>query len=421
MKRYTLILLTLLSGSLLAQNLSFTGQIRPRFELRDGYKTLSTEDATAAMFTSQRTRFTALFGTEGVKAGISFQDVRVWGDVPQLNFSDVNGTSVHEAWAEVDLNKFLSLRAGRQEIAYDDQRIFGGVDWTQQGRSHDALVLKVKPCPKSQIHLGVAYNQDAEALFGKDYTVAGNYKAMQYLWLHRDMDAIGISLLYLHNGMAYQGPSDSTQEIVYSHTLGPRITYSREKLSAVASFYLQSGKDAANRDLNAMYFSIEGNYQLTGKFKAGLGFEFLSGRDQDAAAEENGAFTPLYGTNHKFNGWMDYFYVGNHINSVGLLDLYVPLSYTTGKWTFQAIPHLFQATARVLDPLDLQEELDAALGTELDLTAHYKISPMAGLSLGFSVMDGTETLQTLKGGDHEKISTWGWVMLDIKPFLKLEK
>ncbi len=33
------------------------------------------------------------------------------------------------------------------------------------------------------------------------------------------------------------------------------------------------------------------------------------------------AFTPLYGTNHKFNGWMDYFYVGNHGSSIGLQDI----------------------------------------------------------------------------------------------------
>ncbi|HRZ78251.1 MAG TPA: hypothetical protein P5248_12825, partial [Bacteroidales bacterium] len=159
----------------------------------------------------------------------------------------------------------------------------------------------------------------------------------------------------------------------------------------------------------------------TEKFKAGLGLEFLSGRDQDAEAGENGAFTPFYGTNHKFNGWMDYFYVSNHLNSVGLMDLYIPLAYSTGKWTLQAIPHLFQATARVLDPADPQKELDAGLGTELDLMAQYKISPVASLSLGFSAMDGTETLQALKGGDHEKLSTWGWMMLDIKPFVKLKE
>ncbi len=56
---------------------------------------------------------------------VSAQDIRVWGDVNTLSESDVNGTAIHEAWASVLLDSKFSLKMGRQEIVYDDSRIFG--------------------------------------------------------------------------------------------------------------------------------------------------------------------------------------------------------------------------------------------------------------------------------------------------------
>jgi hypothetical protein len=39
------------------------------------------------------------------------------------------------------------------------------------------------------------------------------------------------------------------------------------------------------------------------------------------------SFNSLYGTNHKFNGWVDYFYVGNHAESIGLVDINTVFGY----------------------------------------------------------------------------------------------
>ncbi|MEA3479598.1 MAG: hypothetical protein U9R60_15550, partial [Bacteroidota bacterium] len=73
-----------------AQDVSISAQLRPRFEYRHGYKTLSSPDIDPAFFISQRSRLSALFSSEKFKAGFSLQNVRVWGDVSQLNVSDVN-------------------------------------------------------------------------------------------------------------------------------------------------------------------------------------------------------------------------------------------------------------------------------------------------------------------------------------------
>ena len=104
-------------------------QLRPRFEFRHGYKTLFPNDTDPAAFVSQRTRLNFGYKTEKLNFYVSAQDVRVWGDVPQLNVADENGFSLHQAWAEVSLVSDLNLKIGRQEIVYDDQRFLRNYFW----------------------------------------------------------------------------------------------------------------------------------------------------------------------------------------------------------------------------------------------------------------------------------------------------
>ncbi len=81
--------------------MSITGEIRPRFESRHGYKQLAQKDIGGANFISQRSRLNLNFKSESFIVGLSVQDVRVWGDVPQLNAFDNNAPAIHEAWGEM--------------------------------------------------------------------------------------------------------------------------------------------------------------------------------------------------------------------------------------------------------------------------------------------------------------------------------
>lgn len=130
----------LYSNALKAQ-FSLSGEFRPRMEYRHGYKQPAPSAVDPAFFVSQRTRLTGEYKSSVAKMLFSFQDVRTWGDLPQL--SSVNDKlTLHQAWLELKVFKDVNLKAGRQEIIYDDARLFGNVDWAQQGRSHDALILK---------------------------------------------------------------------------------------------------------------------------------------------------------------------------------------------------------------------------------------------------------------------------------------
>jgi hypothetical protein len=169
---------------------SLNGQLRTRTEFRDGVGTLNTKGSSAAFFTSQRARLTFGYKWDRLNFNLSVQDIRVWGqDASSISNADGNRLMVHEAWAEVTLMNSadttiktkwldnLSFKIGRQALIYDDVRLLGDLDWLQQARRHDALLLKAVH-KGWQFDLGAGFNQNSDAfgITGTGY-VAGNVPA----------------------------------------------------------------------------------------------------------------------------------------------------------------------------------------------------------------------------------------------------
>ncbi|WP_218937553.1 MULTISPECIES: hypothetical protein [Antarcticibacterium] len=93
----------LFSISLYAQ-FRLDGQLVQRAEYRHGYNSLFNEGDEAAKFIGQRARLHARYQTEDFHFFVSVQDIRVWGNTPQIKLTD-GFLSVHEAWAETSLWK----------------------------------------------------------------------------------------------------------------------------------------------------------------------------------------------------------------------------------------------------------------------------------------------------------------------------
>ena len=410
--KIALSLILLLSITNTYSQFTVDAELRPRFEFRHGYKTLFPDDTNPAAFVSQRTRLNFGYKTEKLHFYLSPQDVRVWGDVPQLNVADENGFSLHQAWVEILLVDELSLKIGRQEIIYDDQRFFGNVGWAQQARSHDAAIVKFEPS-FMKLHFGAAYNQDGEALTGNVLTT-NTYKSLQYIWLHKDWEKLSASLLFLNNGLQYIDETDETKnDTRFSQTAGVHLKAKVNKFNFSSNLYYQLGKDVSNNDLSAYLLALEANYSATGNLNIGLGGELLSGNDYGAPANgKNKAFNPLYGTNHKFNGFMDYFYVGNHINNVGLMDIYGNVKYSFNKKSNISLAlHQFFAAAKIND------ETSKNLGFELDLVTSQKISEYVGVQAGYSQYFASKGIKIVKNNFDGNTNNWAWVMLTIDPVL----
>jgi Alginate export len=407
-----LMLLILLVVTVNAQ-IRIDAEIRPRFEYRHGYITLFPDDVDPAAFVSQRTRLNAYYKKDKLIFYLSMQDVRVWGDVRQLNISDKNGFGVHQAWGQLLFDPNLSLKLGRQEIIYDDHRLFGNVGWTQQARSHDAALIKYQK-ETFKFDLGFAFNQDGPALSGTILTNPGTYKSIQFAWLHKDWKNLSGSFIFLNNGLQYIDDKDAdNNETRYSQTLGSHLKFNKGKVGLIGNLYYQFGKDKANNDLSAYLLGLEGYYNFFQKLRAGLGVELQSGNDNGTPSGGNNyAFTPFYGTNHKFNGFMDYFYVGNHINSVGLLDIYFKAVLKVNpKSSLITFVHNFSAAA------DLPDTDSRQLGTEMDFVYDYIFDKNINIKAGYSHMFASNGMEILKNNFDGNVNNWGWVMITIKPTL----
>lgn len=401
------------TAQIFAQDFDATLQIRPRYEYRNGFKELITDNELPTSFVSQRTRLNLNFKHEKLSASVKLQNVRVWGDVKTTTTSDKNGVMLFEAWGQYQLDSLWSARFGRQVISYDNQRIFGEINWIQQGQSHDAFVVSYKK-NKQKLDFGAALNADSEGLYRDLYTT--NYKNFQYVWFHNDFNSFQLSLLALNTGFQYEDAVTTELETDYLQTFGTYLKYNKNKMALDLSAYAQTGK-SNNSTVSAYNFSINANYKFTDNFNAGLGYEILSGKDQSDTDVKLKSFNPIFGTNHGFNGLMDYFYVGNHKNTVGLQDLFLKLNYSKTNWKFSLMPHVFMTAADVIDPINANNTMDSYLGTEVDFVTSYKLHKNLVLSAGYSQMFATETMEVLKAGNKGNNNNWAWVMFSFNPQL----
>lgn len=401
LKYISLIVLGVCFAQFAQAQFTLSGEFRPRTEVSHGYKTLAYEDQDASTITTQRTRLNFGYSNEWIKTYLVAQDVRRWGNQPQLVKNEDYAISLHQGWAEVFFTSDFSIKAGRQELVYDDSRIFGNVGWAQQARSHDVAVFKYEKDIK--LHFGIAHHEN-DTITNSDYNGPDAYKDLQYVWFNNKWENAGLSLLFLNNGVPVD--ENGEQKTKYSQTIGGRFTTALKPVKLATNLYYQGGKHSSGKDISALNFLLEASMS-----NFTLGYEFLSGSDYDE--EDFKSFTPFYGTNHKFNGFMDYFYVGNHGGSVGLNDVYLKWKYAKNKFGFNAHLHYFSAAA------EIAADTDKYLGTELDLSASWAVKPMAKFSFGFSTMFAGESMELLKGGDADASQYWGYIMLSVTPdFIK---
>ena len=414
--------------------MSLTGEIRPRFENHHGYQLPLDSAVSGASFVSQRTRLSFGYKADKFLFGTSIQDVRVWGNQSQLIGADTLAqTFMHEAWGQFWFTPKFSLKAGRQELNYDDQRLLGGVNWKQQGRVHDVAVFMFEDtASKFKVHVGAAYNQNGEANVLNSYKVKNNYKEMQYFWLNKQISSLSASLIFLNAGTQSTITASKSR---FMQTAGTHLEYKKDALFASGRFYYQTAKLYDKTYTAAYMFGADVNYTLMKKITVGLGIEQMTGQSQTdttkAYKEINHAFNPLYGTAHKFNGYMDYYYAGNAHKNVGLTDIYFKAKYKAEKWSLGADVHQFMAAIDVLDSKATATSgnitaMNSNLGTEIDLELNYKFSPLFSITAGYSHYLLTPTTSILKGvtdyqgnGETGNMANWSYVMLVFKPnFMK---
>ncbi len=425
-----------------------SGQLRTRTELRNGQGTLQVKDTARALFTSQRTRLNFGYSGYRFKLYASVQDVRVWGqDASSINrvTTDANdGFMLHEAWAEISLVdtgkviKNFSLKIGRQELVYDDVRLLGNLDWLQQARRHDAALLKFEHNGWTA-HLGAAYNQNAERKSNTiyngtptGYTASTNgmgamYKSMQFLYLGRKHFFGNSSVLFFKDDFSkfhYAAADVNKTTPIYDRGVWSRYTVganlfgtAKRKLGFAVSAFYQGGKYREGTSLSEYLVSVSTQYAAGRKLSIGPGVDITSGNNGSDPTKRFQRFDPLYGTPHKFWGYMDYFYVADGFGANGLVDYYLKAKYKLkDNFTLFLDGHRFVLPTAVL--ANDGSTMKKSLGTEIDFVFNYAMTKTVTIEGGYSTMFSTETMASAKVKNVKRaadFSDWAYLMISIKP------
>lgn len=425
--------------------LQVNAQLRTRTEFRNGQGAPLAKGADAAFFTSQRTRLGLLYSAYRLKLGLTVQDARVWGqDVSSINrttAADNNGLMLHEAWAEIQLTdtmiktSALTLKLGRQELVYDDQRLLGNLDWLQQARRHDAALLKYESAIW-KLHAGVAFNQNKENAAGTIYNntpsanYAGNtnggvmYKSLQFLYAGRQWATGSASWLLLadqfnkyHYDTAGTVITKTYDKGVWNRfTTGVYFNNTFQQLAVTAGGYYQQGKTNTGQSIHGGMINLLAAWQFNTKWSLAAGFDYTTGGV--TAPGKSRAFDPLYGTPHKFWGLMDYFYAANGFGNTGLQDYFLKLKYKINtRAALNVDVHQFNSATAVADPAK-PGTTGKNFGQELDLVYNYAITPQIGIEAGYSHFFTTGALAAAKNIANAKSGAdWAYLMMNIKPSL----
>ncbi len=416
-KQYIILALLLASFQFAKAQFTLDGEFRPRTEYRNGFGSLIPDVADSGFGIATRVRLNTSYMTDNYWVYVSLQDIMVWGENRQiLPYDQNNSFAVFQAWAEIKLAENTSTKIGRQILSYDDQRILGGLDWAQQGRNHDAALIKYKK-DNFIVDVALAFNQDYSnptgfVNTGTGYNTTGyfSYKTMQMLYMKESWEQFSGSLLLLNNGFQKFDTNSDPDGISNLQTLGTHLNYKNGGFVLAANAFLQTGKRQGDVDVKGAYLvGLDATFKVAPKVGLGAGLEIISGND--GGVGETGAFFPLYGTNHKFNGFMDYFYVGNHANSVGLVDVHVSANIALNK-----------SSSLLVKALNFRGEQaltsgEKSLGTEIDLVYKKKFKGYS-LILGYSQMFASDGMYKLKGITEAAAAgtqNWAWAMLVIKP------
>jgi hypothetical protein len=392
--------------------LSLNADISPRAELRRGYRTLPGPNDKPSGHVNQRTRLTLAHQIDNIRMHISFQDVRVWGQEALLQ--NIPSMSIHEAWAEMMFNSSLSLKIGRQQLAYDNQRFLSFNDWHPFARKHDLALLKYKT-DIGEFHFGTAFNQEWSAYgrnFGTEYNI-NNYKYMNYLWYHTQLtETAKLSLLSLIDG--YENPGNS-EEFNVRATWSAFLDMNLDAVDLVFNPAFQHGKTRFGQGIRAFYFRLEGGMGVAENVRSTLGMEFFSGNDgTDTTDDTFRAFDVPYGAGHANSGFMDYFTnYPAHTSGAGLINPYLKNRIRLNpRTTFDADLHLFFIQN---DYVHQGETISKYLGTEIDFTLNYRFNDFTNIIGGFSTMFGSESMEIIKSGSKDEFAYFTYIMLRIRP------
>ena len=351
------------------------------------------------------------------------QDSREWlsdrADIPGvLGAEGDDPFDLRQAYIEIGNTKDIpwGIKAGRQMLAYGDERLIGGFEWNNIGRTFDAVKLSYKTptwwidafASTVAVPHREGYNQsdlfngnetEREQVFSGIYfsTTALAFQTTDVYALHLHEEQTVTSTNFLSLGLrlkskpGYFAPLEQAGYSKDGKTVAPPPAPKPIGFDYEGEFVFQTG-DVRDLDLTAFAAHVGAGYTFDHSWlpRVGIAYNYGTG-DDDPGDGDIETFQNLFPTNHKYYGQMDVFSWQN------MHDLEVSLKFSpVKKVNVKAEYHAFWlastddvwyrangATAvRPLTPAARAASNYA--GSEVDLTVTYAATKWLTFEAGYS-------------------------------------
>jgi Alginate export len=337
-------------------------------------------------------------------------------DEPPLA-TDVNRTDLQNLFADIRLltceeDRSLTLRAGRQELLYGNQRLISPPDWSNTRRSWEGFKLlwqskdwsidgfwtrPIVPVDPAGFDHGNSARQ-----FGGTY---GTYKG------YKDQVLDLYYLVLLEEDIPVPGRPKGVVGSGNLHTLGSRWQGKADPWLWEFEGALQFGEQLFRTRVAGMATAGVGRkFDHCWKPELWFYYDYASG-DRDPTDDHDGTFNPLFPLGHKYFGYLDI--VGRQnihdLNVLGTLQPHEKLTLTAWYHVFrldQARDALYGVTPGSVQRRDPTGRAGTDVGQEIDLLSEFVVGPHCFFQVGYSHFFSGEFIQrTGFGGDAEFVYT----------------
>lgn len=384
------------SGATIPVNLEVHAELRHRLEIDAREKFNPDRSTTEQNLMRSRLGVRAVLPKK-VTIYLQAQDARIWGEEADTRSGSAPRGDMHQGYvlATDFVAPGVSLKLGRMELSYGNERLVGVSNWGNTGRAFDGVVLSYA-APTFQIDVFETKIGEGvgNASRGRDYDFFGAYGTTTALAGHtidafalfnRDADTLGTG-----------------EERLKRLTIGARAKGAQGGLGYEVEGGSQTG-DAGATSISAAYFGGRVSYSVAHAYKptVGFGVDWLSG-DDDTTDDETKVFDTLFGTGHRFYGYMDYFTeIPTHTRGLGLLDIMFMGSMSPAPWLQTRLHiHSFQSAEDMMVTRTSGAETLSSFGTEVDLIASIECTENVAVEAGAAVFAPGDIFEETRGEDN---------------------
>ncbi|MDP2683212.1 MAG: alginate export family protein [Deltaproteobacteria bacterium] len=399
----------------MAADVKIGGELRERGIWVDNEKQTDGAQARDVKYIEQRLRLNVDAELESnVKVFVSLQDSRNWGDEGSTatTGNDAQAVDLSQAYVVFSniLDQPLSIKVGRQVLAYGEHRLIGSFEWSNNARRFDAIKLSYNH-EVFNVDLWTAKVDEGGTTTTTSTTGFGQ-KDLDFNGIYATVKAIPMNTLDLYYFQDRDGATTVKRDV---RTMGARLNGGAINIDWTAEYAKQGGRSSMSstevetkQDSNA--YAIKAGYTIPQAVNLRIGAEYDKATgDKAGTTDKNEAFRNLYPTNHPLYGftdditWSDMKAWSINVGIKPMDNLKVAAEY----WKYKA------------DEVASGQSDD--LGKEINVKANYNITKNTSLEVAYAIRDAGNAGDSGFPKDYagraipkNEDATFAYLMLDVK-------